>query len=332
MGGKNNMGRKKKDTTQKIENKIKIKNTSNTSLEIKQKVIRVIIQMNFIKPLNGAGSSGKMSHLLRLSNIIYWYVYNGVKKFKSIPMYQFKSFKGAIHHQSMWLSKERGLEVCHSTDKLEIKGGKKLLPDAFHKRGECVNSKRCILHEVYGGKGYQSLFTVLCHPLVAYNVGGYDDEEEVIKNNGTVNKKQSGVLPKSAVFDIPVQQVHISTENRVNLTFDKISAQDFKERYISGKITFELLVDNCQPHHIGFLIETLMWMSQAGRGETMGTGQFEITEFEYFERKTEKKVDFNLTEGQKFKIVSVKVEAPLVKETQEALQSWYKYVGENKVR
>jgi len=50
----------------------------------------------------------------------------------------------------------------------------------------------------------------------------------------------TSISHKEYTTDVPVQKVHIASENRIALSYDGIPIQDFRESYFSGYFTFSV--------------------------------------------------------------------------------------------
>ncbi|MFX0065325.1 MAG: RAMP superfamily CRISPR-associated protein [Candidatus Hermodarchaeota archaeon] len=237
-----------------------------------QKILKVRAYGHIVKTLNGSMSKSNLSYLLRLAPITYTYQgYQGkgenrklVTKEETSEIYAIKGLKGAVRHSSMKVAFENNYEVCHTSDKLEDKNYNSLLPAGFHQLGSCQPNSECLVHQVYGSKNNRSLITV--HVLPITSIG-----------------------EKTAKINQQVQNVHIATENRVCLSFDKKSIQDFRERYFSGAFGFEIEVTKLNLLQLGFILHSVAYLHQLGRGATAGYGQVEIQNVTLVERFVKKK-------------------------------------------
>jgi CRISPR/Cas system CSM-associated protein Csm3 (group 7 of RAMP superfamily) len=88
-----------------------------------------------------------------------------------------------------------------------------------------------------------------------------------------------------------VQKVHISSENRVALSFDGIPIQDFRESYFSGYFTFSVDVTQLTNGEIKFLMKSLLYIETLGGGKNAGYGQVKLLDFDLQKIETTKKVE-----------------------------------------
>ena len=75
-----------------------------------QKILKVFVFASIVKPLNGATSMSKVSHLLKLNPISYTY---SKDKTAVSTTYFIKGLRGAVRHAIMNICKDLDLEVCH---------------------------------------------------------------------------------------------------------------------------------------------------------------------------------------------------------------------------
>ncbi|MFX0063419.1 MAG: RAMP superfamily CRISPR-associated protein [Candidatus Hermodarchaeota archaeon] len=237
-----------------------------------QKILKIKAYAHVVKTLNGSMSKSNLSYFLRLAPIIYTYQgYKGkgenrklVTKEERSEVYAIKGLKGAVRHSSMKVAFENNYEVCHTSDKLEDKSKNSLLPAGFHSLGSCQSNGECLIHQIYGSKNNKSLITVRVLPITSI------DEQ-------------------TAQINQQVQNVHIATENRICLSFDKKSIQDFRERYFSGVFTFEIDVTKLTTLQLGFILHSVAYLDQLGRGATAGYGRVEIQKVTLVERFLKKR-------------------------------------------
>ncbi|MFW9903435.1 MAG: hypothetical protein ACFFFH_03820 [Candidatus Thorarchaeota archaeon] len=102
----------------------------------------------------------------------------------------------------------------------------------------------------------------------------------------SVKDKREGasISHKTAELPIAIQNVHIASENRINMTYERKTVQDFKERYFSGNFYFEINVTKCTPKQLGLLIEGAMAFDRLGRGYNTGYGRVEVKRIKLFKR------------------------------------------------
>ena len=87
------------------------------------KRIKITAKTVIAKPGNGQMARGNMKNLLL--------VYNGQGGAKDGKRYLVKGLRGVLNHAIMALAKQRGIEVCHSSDKKETQTGDNLLPEGY---------------------------------------------------------------------------------------------------------------------------------------------------------------------------------------------------------
>ena len=228
-----------------------------------QRILKVVAYTAIAKPLNGSLPRSNNSHFLRLYPIKYSYKNGKDEKEATSESYFLKGIRGAIRHQVMKICYDAGEEVCHTSDKATDKMGNSLLPEGFHLTGSCKGNGECIVHQVFGSMGTEGLISVYAEPITS-------------------------ISHKSAKTEVKVQKVHIATENRVCMTFDNKSVQNFGERYFSGEFTFEIDVTCCTSEQIGLLIESVINMQRLGRGYTAGYGKIHIKQIQLLERTTKR--------------------------------------------
>ncbi|MFX0172506.1 MAG: hypothetical protein ACFE9L_11345 [Candidatus Hodarchaeota archaeon] len=254
-----------------------------------QMILKMFCYTPVAKPLNGSLPQSNASHMLRLASLPYTYSGNGKKEVKesfTVP-YLLKGMKGVIRQKIAFLCAEAGLEVCHSTDKEADKHGNKLLPEGFHLLGSCVGNGECILHQIFGSKGNEGIISVYADPIAS-------------------------ISHKTADIPQRIQNVHIASENRINLTYEGKTVQDFKERYFSGYFNFEIDVTHCSPEQIGLIIDGAMHFDRLGRGFNSGYGHVIVNEIKLLKRT----VTLSPVLG---KNGSFKIEKKITEESQEKL-------------
>ncbi|MFX0095230.1 MAG: hypothetical protein ACFFBD_26080, partial [Candidatus Hodarchaeota archaeon] len=213
------------DTSTDLEHFIPLQKKENnvglirvTSMLPSQRILKVTVYTPICKPLNGTLPRSNKSHLLRLAPITYSYKDRKKTEEAQSQLYFIKGLRGAVRHASMAVCFDKGLEVCHSSDKKEDKNKNPLIPAGFHPLGACVaNGGSCLLHQIYGGKGQKSIIKVTTTPI-----------------------SSAKYKHKTATFAVPVQDIFIKDEHRVSIGFDGRAIQDFGEKYFSGTFNFEI--------------------------------------------------------------------------------------------
>ena len=220
----------------------------------KQIVVRAYTPI--AKPLNA--SIQKNSTMLLLGEIPY---VNGSKTFNT-KVYYIKGLRGMLRHAAMALAHDCGIEVCHSSEKTELKDGTKLVPSGFHALSSC--DPPCILRNIFGSFREESRISVSADPITS-------------------------ISHKDYITNVAVQKVHISSENRIVMSFDGIAIQDFRESYFSGYFTFSIDVTKLNDAEIKFLLESLLYIATLGGGKNAGYGQVKLLDFDLL------KVEFTKT-------------------------------------
>jgi hypothetical protein len=228
-------------------------------MKITKKQIVVRAYTPIAKPANG--SVQKNTTMLLLGNIPYE---NGSKTFNT-KAYYLKGIRGMLRHACMELAHDYGIEVCHSSEKMELKDGTKLIPDGFHPLGACDPMNPCMLRKIFGTFREASRISVSADPIVRITHQEYTTE-------------------------IPVQKVHIATENRIALSYDGIPIQDFRQSYFSGYFTFSIDVTQLTEDEITFLLESLLYIEHYGGGKNAGYGKITILDVEPQQIVIEKKL------------------------------------------
>ncbi|MFW9916547.1 MAG: RAMP superfamily CRISPR-associated protein [Candidatus Thorarchaeota archaeon] len=263
-----------------------------------RKVLKVFCYTPLSKTLNGSMPKSNCSYFLKLYSIPYTYRNGKEKNNAEVFVYFLKGLRGAIRHSAMTIFHELGKEACHNSDRETDKEGNRLIPDGFHLLGSCVgNGGECLIHEIFGSKGHKGLISVHAAPI------------------GTIKHK-------TAQLDQTVQNVHMTIENRVNISYEGKTIQNFGEQSFSGYFSFEIDVTRCSALQIGFLIQCIMQLEKLGRGYNTGYGHLEVQEFELLKREVHKKAEWNKN---RFKVVQDVKEKSLKEEVESALQEWENY-------
>ncbi|MHA2244423.1 MAG: hypothetical protein ACXADY_05600 [Candidatus Hodarchaeales archaeon] len=280
---------------------VKKKKTKKTRVVQKigkaQIILKVFCYTPIAKPLNGSLRKSNASHMLKLDSIPYIHDGKGAKeKSESFAiLYMLKGIKGVLRRKIALICFEKGLEVCHSTDKETDKHGNKLLPEGFHQLGSCIDNRECILHQIFGSKGNKGIISVSADPICS-------------------------ISHKTAEIPESVQKVHIASDNRINLTYNGKSIQNFNERYFSGYFTFEADLSQCSPEQMGLIIESAMNFDRLGRGYNSGYGHIEVKKLLLLRRT----ISMNpLLAGDGSFIIQKEIdEKPLEKLFQQSLEAW----------
>ncbi len=224
----------------------------------KQLVVRAFTPI--AKPLNA--SIQKNSTMLLLGEIPY---INGEKTFNT-KVYYIKGLRGMLRHAAMSLAQDCGIEVCHTSEKTELKDGTKLIPNGFHPFGACDTP--CILRRIFGSFREESRISVYADPITSISHKEYNT-------------------------DVAVQRVHILSENRIALSYEGIPIQDFRESYFSGYFTFSIDVTLLTKEEIKFLMESLLYIETLGGGKNAGYGQVKLLDFDLLKIEVIKTVKRN---------------------------------------
>lgn len=271
----------------------------NLQFKKSRKILKVKAFTPICKPLNGSLPSSKTSHLLKLTTFDYQYKGGKETKTSSATAYLIKGLRGALRHQVMAHCKDRGLEVCHSSDKKADRHGNSLLSEGFHLLGSCLDKKECIVHAVFGSKGHISKIRVSALPI-------------------------ANITHKTFQTHFKFQNVHIATEKRVALTFEGKSIQDFGERYFAGEFEFEIDVSKCTEEEAGMIIEAAMYMQKLGRGYNTGYGELKILSLNLVKSTTSRYP--KITTKKKYLIEEQIIEESIPDEFTDALTAWNKYL------
>ncbi|MFQ5980934.1 MAG: RAMP superfamily CRISPR-associated protein [Candidatus Heimdallarchaeota archaeon] len=259
-----------------------------------RKVLKVFCYTPISKPLNGSMPKSNTTYFLKLYPIPYTYGNGKEKKEAEVFTYLIKGLRGAIRHSAMSILYELDIEACHSSDKETDKEGNSLIPHGFHLLGSCVGNGECLIHQIFGSKGHKSLISVYADPIGA-------------------------IKHKTAQLDQTVQKVHMTTENRVNISFEGKSIQNFGEQSFSGYFSFEIDVTELNSLQLGFILQCILGIEKLGRGFNAGYGHVEVKEFQLLNRITEKRPKW---QENKFKILKEIQEESLKKEVESAMQEW----------
>jgi hypothetical protein len=260
----------------------------------KRRILKVFSFTPIAKPLNGSLPSSKISHFLKLNNTRYDYINGKTRKTANAQTYLLKGLRGAVRHKIMDIARQGGIEVCHTTDKETDKHGNSLLPPGFHLLGSCQKNEECFVHQLFGSKTNEGIISFKADPI-------------------------THIPEKSAVLQERLQRVHIATESRLNLTYDKKPIQDFKERYFSGDFQFEVDVTFCTRPQLGLLIETIMNLEKYGRGVNSGYGLLQVKKFQLLERQVNRIPTWKTGS---FEIQEEIKEKSLKQEVYDCLEAW----------
>jgi hypothetical protein len=250
----------------------------------KFKRIKITAQTPIAKPGNGQVTGGKINNLLLISN--------GEENGKEGKTYLIKGLRGLLNHSMMALAKQRGVEVCHSSDKEETQSGEKLLPEGYHPNGKCYPENECIRHRIMGSINKQSVLRF---------------EPVIITSVYSKNKEMNA------------QKMHIATEKRNSLMQGtKRGIQDFGERYISGEFTLIIeLLKEVSREELGFLLQSILYMPELGLGGSVNNGAGKIILEEVALQEVERTRTIK-----KGKVIEEEKERNLWKEMEEAMNSW----------
>ncbi|MHA2296253.1 MAG: RAMP superfamily CRISPR-associated protein [Candidatus Hodarchaeales archaeon] len=275
--------------------------------ELKNVVLQVLAYGNVLKPMNGPAPRSTLTTFLKLDSTVYYFkgtekipkaelAVNGgskapkrqrktrdVIKQETSDTYLLKGFRGTLRHSCMEIAKKSGIEVCHSSEKIEDKDKNSFLPAGFHANGSC-GMPGCIIHRIFGSRGVEGKIRVRSDPITTI-------KEPIIK----ISRK--------------VQNIKLGTENRVCLSYDHKAIQDFKERTISGELMFEIFVDKLDDEELGFITLAAMNIRRFGRGYNSGYGELHIKGFQMVERTSTRKAVVNKDgNGFKFTVEDITVD------------------------
>ena len=252
-------------------------------IERKFKRIKVRVRTPIAKTGNGAFSGGKINNFLLI----------GTNSDNDGKRYLVKGLRGLVNHSMMALAEQKGIEICHSSDKKETQNGENLLPEGFHPNGACYPEQECIRHRIMGS--IKKASRVKFEPVVIVS---------------TYSKEKNG----------DAQKVHIATETRIALTHNsKKAIQDFGDRYFSGEFTFIIeLNEELAQEELGFLLQAILYMPELGLGGDInnGAGRLELLEIALQE------VIRTRTISKNGKILEEEKERNLWKQMEEALEAW----------
>ncbi|MFQ5978383.1 MAG: hypothetical protein ACE5OZ_09665 [Candidatus Heimdallarchaeota archaeon] len=292
-----------------------------------RKVLIVRFYMACGKPMNGPTPGGNKTTFLRLYPVTYKYSHNGEQKEDTTELYQLKQLRGTFRHSGMQLMFDHGKEVCHTSDKLKDKSGNSLIPDGFHPLGWCneevrkqalkrakkeergeqkdmmkavTNGTSCIISQVFGRMGNEGLISVHADPITLLN-------------------------HKTAKLNVRVQRIQTAFENRNAMSFEGKPIQDFKERFLSGYLTCEVIVTKCLPYQLGFVIQCVLGLERLGRSYNAGYGRVEVQSFQLVDRKISREPKW--TED-RFEVVEEIEDESLQVEVEEALQAFEDYLSQ----
>lgn len=268
-------------------------------IAIKHKILKIKAYTPICKPLNGNIPGSSNSHLLKLWTFPYRYKSGKEIKETTATAYLIKGLRGTLRHRVMAQCKERGLEVCHTSEKATDKKGNSLLPEGFHLLGSCIDNGECIIHSIFGSMRHKSKIRVSALPI-------------------------ANISHKTFKTDYKVQNVQIATEKRVNLSYDGKSIQDFGERYFAGDFEFEIDVTECNPSELGLLVESVMYLQKLGRGYNSGYAEIIVKSFGLVERSIRRTPKWLTTN--EFTIEEKVIEDPIPKEVVHALEEWQNFL------
>lgn len=257
------------------------------TLNVSRKFKRIKIEMRtpIAKPGNGHISSGKINNLLLIGN--------GTEDGKEGKRYLVKGLRGLLNHSMMTIAEQKGIEICHSSDKVKTQSGDNLLPAHFHPNGACYPENECIRHLLMGSINKRSVLRF--KPVV------------IVSENG--KRKTTGG-----------QKMHIATEIRNSLMHEsKKAIQDFGDRYIAGKFTLVIeFLRELSKEELGFLLKSILYFPEMGFGGAINNGAGDIT----IEKLALQEVVRTRTIGKNGRIIEEEKEKNLWKEMEEGLATW----------
>ncbi|MFW9915934.1 MAG: RAMP superfamily CRISPR-associated protein [Candidatus Thorarchaeota archaeon] len=295
------------------------------------------------KTLNGPVQKGCYLPKLYEAQVPYTGVQNDpttnkkkkVPKMKSVTVKQPKpsSFKGVFRHSASKICRKAGLEVCHSTGKLEDKEGNWLLPEGFHPLGWCAEKIRkqvlnnktkaekeklktlmasftniaqpCIMHRMFGSMHFKSRLEVEVKPII----------RSVDLPKSISDKERERLLTR-------FQLGHFATEDRNVMTFEGKPVQNFLEEFFSGTVRFSVNVTQLTLEELGLALNALRIMKRLGRGATSGYGRFYVDGFELVQRKEVLQEEFD---ENRVRFYYDTVDEPQAEHMQQALLKWQAY-------
>lgn len=247
----------------------------------KFKRIKVRVKTPIAKTGNGAIAGGKTNNFLLIENG------------KEGKKYLVKGIRGLVSHAMMNRAKEKGVEVCHSSDKEKTQKGENLLPEGFHPRADCYPENECIQHRLMGSIHKPS--KIKFEPVIIVSVRAKGTNEGA-------------------------QKVQLATETRTALMHgSKRSIQDFGDKYFAGEFTFVIeLNEELTKEELGYLIHAILYTPELGLGGSInnGSGRLELQEI------TLQEVIRTRTIGKNGKVVQEEKERNLWKELAEAMEAW----------
>jgi len=259
----------------------------NDSITRKFKRLVVKIETPITKTGNGPAVGGKVNNLLLLGSE------NG--NGKEGKKYLVKGLRGWINHAMMALAKGEGIEVCHSSEKIETQKGERILPEGFHPAGKCSEEgkEECIKHKLMGS--FRKPSKIRFEPVI------------IISSQAKITSEG-------------IQQVHIATENRNALTYHtKEAIQDFGERYFSGEFTLIIeFLEEPSKGELGFLLKAILYAPELGLGAASNNGAGKTKILEVVLQQVERSRGFT-KEG---KVLEEERTRNLWKEMQEGLAAW----------
>ena len=123
----------------------------STALKKAQRILKVIVHVPVAKTINGSIIQGNMSYMMELNPIPYKYGTGERKKTAICRAFRIKGLRGGVRHSVMQMCLAAGLQVCHSSSKLEDKHGNSFLPEGFHAQASCLeHDQQCIVHRMFG--------------------------------------------------------------------------------------------------------------------------------------------------------------------------------------
>jgi len=261
-----------------------------TKMEKNKKRIVVRAFTPIAKPLNH--SVQKTSTMLLLGYLPYK---NGEKE-HSTKAYFIKGVRGMLRHAAMSMARVCRIEVCHTSEKDQLKDGTMVIPVGFHALGACETP--CIIRRIFGTFREESRIIVKSDPIVS------------IKHN-------------SFEVGVPVQNVHISSEYRIAKAFDGTPIQDFRQAYFAGYFNFQIDVTQLDDDEIKFLLETLLYIETLGSGKNSGYGHIKVLDVELQEVTIRKKLVAN---GEKYEVQDEEDVTPIILNNIEDWRKKYLYI------
>jgi hypothetical protein len=249
------------------------------------KRLKIRLETPIATPGNGAVNNGNINQLLLLMN-------DGTKHGKR---YLVKGLRGLMNHSMMSIAQQKGIEVCHSSNKETTKEGENLLPEGFHLTGDCYPEDECLKHRIMGSIKKASVLRFQPVIIISHKVKGPQEE---------------------------AQKVHISTNDRNVLVHRTRKAiQHFGDRYFSGEFTLMIeLLTELSLEELGFLIEAVLYAPELGLGAKINDGSGKLILHEVALQK----VTRTRTIGSRGKVIEEENERNLWKEMEEALKVWAK--------